>query len=133
MTTATSAWRALVQGPTQSGATLDQAGGLGLLASLFGSAFRANGGPVSAGRPYTVGELGREMFVPQTDGQIVPIARGGYGGGSQSIDQSRSYSIDARGAQVGVADQITAALRTYDGQLNRTLNQRQEIARKAFG
>ena len=85
-------------------ALTDSSASPGLLASLFGSAFRANGGPVSAGRPYTVGEIGREMFVPQVDGQIVPIGRGGYGGSSQSIDQSRSYSIDARGAQAGVAD-----------------------------
>ena len=33
---------------------------------------RANGGPVSSGRSYMVGERGPEMFVPNTGGRIVP-------------------------------------------------------------
>ena len=33
---------------------------------------RARGGPVIAGQPYIVGERGREAFVPETDGMIVP-------------------------------------------------------------
>lgn len=33
---------------------------------------RANGGPVSAGKSYMVGERGPEMFVPNTGGRIVP-------------------------------------------------------------
>jgi hypothetical protein len=32
----------------------------------------AAGGPVARGMPYTVGERGREMFVPATDGTIIP-------------------------------------------------------------
>ena len=38
-------------------------------APIFG---RQSGGPVSAGTPYTVGEAGPELFVPATDGSIVP-------------------------------------------------------------
>lgn len=34
--------------------------------------FRASGGPVMAGQSYIVGEAGRELFVPQTNGMIVP-------------------------------------------------------------
>jgi hypothetical protein len=33
---------------------------------------KAAGGPVQAGVPYTVGELGREMFVPAVNGTIIP-------------------------------------------------------------
>lgn len=33
---------------------------------------RAMGGSVNAGMAYTVGELGREVFVPNTSGQIIP-------------------------------------------------------------
>jgi hypothetical protein len=33
---------------------------------------RAMGGSVNAGQAYTVGELGREVFVPNTSGQIIP-------------------------------------------------------------
>jgi hypothetical protein len=39
---------------------------------------RAAGGPVSANRPYIVGEQGPELFVPSSSGSIVP--NGGMGG-----------------------------------------------------
>lgn len=35
-------------------------------------AYRADGGPVSAGAPYIVGEAGPELFVPRYSGSIVP-------------------------------------------------------------
>ena len=38
----------------------------------IGQFFRANGGPVSSGKSYMVGERGPEMFVPNTGGRIVP-------------------------------------------------------------
>lgn len=37
-----------------------------------GGGFRADGGPVTAGQRYIVGERGPEMFVPNTSGYIVP-------------------------------------------------------------
>lgn len=37
-----------------------------------GPAFEAEGGPVSGGKPYIVGEVGPELFVPNTGGTIVP-------------------------------------------------------------
>jgi phage-related minor tail protein len=53
--------------------------GLNLIGSqnkgnLFGQllGFRANGGPVSAGSPYIVGEKGPELFTPSTSGNITP-------------------------------------------------------------
>lgn len=45
---------------------------LSLATTVFSSAGRASGGPVAAGRPYRVGELGPELFVPGQAGQIVP-------------------------------------------------------------
>lgn len=36
---------------------------------------RAMGGPVKANRPYLVGEMGRELFIPKTPGIIVPNHR----------------------------------------------------------
>jgi TP901 family phage tail tape measure protein len=53
-------------------------GGGGFLSRIFGG-FRAEGGPVSAGRSYVVGERGPELFVPQGSGQIIP--NGGAAGG----------------------------------------------------
>jgi hypothetical protein len=38
----------------------------------FNFGFRANGGPVSSGFPYIVGERGPELFMPNTSGKIVP-------------------------------------------------------------
>lgn len=48
----------------------------GLVGSAFNSVpipnFRAEGGPVSGGSPYIVGEQGPELFVPSSSGSIVP-------------------------------------------------------------
>lgn len=50
--------------------------GSGPLGSLFGFAKgllgRATGGPVNEKQPYIVGEKGPEVFVPKTDGVIIP-------------------------------------------------------------
>ena len=51
-----------------------------LVASLFGSPGRASGGPVSAGRPYVVGERGPELFVPSNGGRIEQL-----GGGARNV------------------------------------------------
>ena len=40
--------------------------------SQHGAPGRQHGGPVSAGRPYMVGERGPEMFVPSQSGSVVP-------------------------------------------------------------
>lgn len=50
---------------------------IGLLSGLLGLPGRATGGPVSAGRPYLVGEHGPELFVPHGFGQIEPRGQGG--------------------------------------------------------
>ena len=47
-----------------------------LVGSLLGSPGRATGGPVSAGRPYLVGERGPEVFVPSSGGRIEHVGRG---------------------------------------------------------
>lgn len=67
----------------------------GLIGAIM-SGFRANGGPVSAGRAYTVGEMGREIFVPSSDGRVVPIGRGGgsgAGGVSLTVNNSAGAEI----------------------------------------
>ena len=62
-------------------------GGFGnILGSLFGG-FRANGGAVSAGKAYVVGERGAEMFVPNSSGQIIP-----NGGGGVTVNQTINLS-----------------------------------------
>ncbi|MGP1354755.1 MAG: tail tape measure protein [Parasphingopyxis sp.] len=54
-------------------------GGLLSLGSQLAAAFlgvpgRATGGPVAPGRAYRVGERGPELFVPDADGRIEPLA-----------------------------------------------------------
>lgn len=58
---------------------------LGNLFSAFLGGGRAGGGPVSAGRAYTVGESGPETFVPAGAGSIVP------GAGAMTV----TYNINA--------------------------------------
>lgn len=70
--------RALFKSPG-GGVGSSMIGGLtSLIAGLMGAPGRATGGPVSAGRAYTVGENGPELFVPSQGGRI---ERAGSGGG----------------------------------------------------
>ncbi|MGV2348214.1 MAG UNVERIFIED_CONTAM: hypothetical protein MIO30_31075, partial [Methylobacterium ajmalii] len=113
-----------LQGPTLSGATLDAASGGGGIGGLFQAifgAFRANGGPVEAGRGYTVGERGRELFIPNQNGQIVPIARGGGGDmGGDIVIGGDTISITS--AQGVTPQQMLAALAQRDQQFRRNIN-----------
>ena len=54
---------------------------------------RANGGPVTGGSPYIVGERGPELFVPGRSGSIVP--NGAMGG-----DVNVVVNVDAKGSSV---------------------------------
>ena len=58
-----------------------------------GGFFRANGGVVSAGKSYMVGERGAEMFVPNTGGRIVPNSD--LGGSTNIV-----VNVDASGSSV---------------------------------
>ena len=60
---------------------------------------RALGGPVSAGSPYMVGEVGKELFVPRTDGYIVPNS----GLGGVAITQNISVGAGVNRAEVAAA------------------------------
>ena len=69
---------------------------------------RQHGGPVTAGKPYVVGEAGAELFVPSQSGSIVP------GGGSKQLAAEIGKAV-ARAVQHGInvvipPDQITDAV-----------------------
>lgn len=67
------------------GSSAAKGGFLGIFKGLLG--FRANGGPVQGGGPYVVGENGPELFVPSTQGNIVPnMALAGAGAGNVSFE-----------------------------------------------
>lgn len=70
----------------------------GLIDSAFGG-FRAAGGSVSAGTPYVVGERGAELFVPSSNGTIVP-----NGGSGSTINITVNGAIDAEGTARTIVD-----------------------------
>lgn len=74
-------------------------GGLiGTLFSAFGAApGRSLGGPVRVGQAYTVGENGRETFVPTQSGRIINAAQMNRAGGSAQ-PVNLALNIDARGS-----------------------------------
>ncbi|MDT8372013.1 MAG: tape measure protein [Gammaproteobacteria bacterium] len=80
-------------------------GGSGQLGGIIGDAvssfggFRADGGPVSPGKSFIVGERGPELFTPRSSGQIIP--NGASSGGSVSV----MVNVDASGSSVEGDDQ----------------------------
>lgn len=76
---------------------------------------RAGGGPVSAGMPYVVGELGPEVVVPERSGTVIPNG-GSAGGGGVTVTISPGAFVinnpianDPRSMRV-LGDLMTAAL-----------------------
>jgi TP901 family phage tail tape measure protein len=73
---------------------------------------RANGGPVTAGKPYTVGERGIEVFVPAQSGKIIPnrqLATAGVGGTGPQVNVTINAGSVASEQQL--RDQIVDAVR----------------------
>src|SRR5439155_9941621 len=68
---------------------------LGAVLHSFGGGM-AEGGPVDPGSAYMVGEAGPEIFVPSTQGRILPNYALAGGGGI-----TINYHIDAHGAELG--------------------------------
>lgn len=70
--------------------------------------FMANGGPVSGGSPYIVGERGPELFVPRASGTIVPNDKmgGGVTVGSINISVENSGDSLSPAAQKQIAGQV---------------------------
>ena len=76
--------------------------GLGnIVESAFGG-FRANGGSVSAGTPYIVGEKGAELFVPNSSGSIIPNSNLGTSG--TTINLTVNGAIDPEGTARTIID-----------------------------
>ena len=82
------------------------------LAGFFGGMLkpRANGGPVTAGQPYLVGERGPELFVPSSNGGVV--ANDNMGGGV-TVVQNLNIST-------GVSQTVRAEIRNLMPQIAET-------------
>jgi hypothetical protein len=84
-----------------------------------GGGGRAAGGPVEAGRAYTVGEHGRELFVPSSAGRIlsVPQAKAAMGGGDgvvvhQTINVTTGVQQTVRNEIQSLMPQIAESAKT---------------------
>lgn len=82
-----------------------------VLGGALGLPGRATGGPVSSQRGYLVGEHGPELFVPPSDGRILPL----QGDGARRVEVSIQLAAPAgTGAPVALersSRQIAAAVR----------------------
>lgn len=76
-------------------ATGSGTGIVGAIMKSFGG-YMANGGPVSGGTPYVVGERGPELFVPSRNGTIVP--NGAAGG--VTVNQNISFGAGVSRAEI---------------------------------
>jgi hypothetical protein len=79
------------------------AGGVQSIMPTFGGA-RADGGPISGGMAYLVGERGPEIVVPRNSGTVIPNDRIG----GPSINQT--INIDARGADASIVPRLRAEM-----------------------
>jgi hypothetical protein len=77
------------EGGTSSGGILSS------LVNSFTGLFKAEGGPVSANRPYIIGEKGAELFIPRSSGNIIPNNKLAMGGGNQPSVTNVNYNIQA--------------------------------------
>lgn len=85
---------------TPLGAGGGKIGKFGTLGPNYGIPQRANGGPVTSGSPYIVGERGPELFVPGRSGTIVPNDKMGGGSSTNVV-----VNVDASGSKVEGNDQ----------------------------
>lgn len=102
------------------------AAGGGLAAEGFGGWF-AEGGDVTPGMGYIVGEQGPELLFPNVGGTIVPhsMVEGGKAG---------SLYIDARGADAGVEQRLLRAIRiSEDRAVARSISGTRDISRRTTG
>jgi hypothetical protein len=92
-------------------------------AGMLGLKGKAEGGSVGNKQPYIVGEKGPELFVPKTDGTIVPNHELGpfrhHGGGVQAggVDMSKSQWAKALLGKLNapISDANTAAIEKWMG------------------
>lgn len=74
-----------------------------VVGSLFGGG-KASGGAVNSGTSYLVGEKGAELFVPKTDGTIIPNNRLGGGSSVTNININVTGALDREGVARQIVD-----------------------------
>jgi lambda family phage tail tape measure protein len=87
----------------------------GFMAGLPG---KADGGPVSAGMPYIVGERQPELFIPHTAGTIVPSVAG------KTINVTNIMNIDSRTDRAAFMAEVGNVLEANNRQIRDAFEQR---------
>lgn len=90
------------------------ANGMAQVAAIRSTQYRANGGPMSAGSPYIVGERGPELIVPNQAANVVPNDQ--LGGGNFTIN------ISANDTE-GFDELLTKRRGTLMSLINQSLNE----------
>lgn len=112
------------------GGNFSQSWGDRMIASVAPKlSFRANGGPVSAGQAYIVGERRPELFVPRTSGTIIPsinvgrqapevqvVVQNNTGTPMQAKKQT-TQQADGRVLQTIILQTVTDAVYTNEGHM----------------
>ena len=98
-------------------------GSMGGLVGAFGSwftglGFRESGGPVSAGRPYVVGEKRPELFIPKTDGYIAPDTSSLASANNVNINITAMDSQSVMGAMSNVKRELVQMLNSTSRNYN---------------
>lgn len=70
--------------------------GFGSLLKMLGIGTRADGGHITAGSPYIVGERGPEMIVPSMSGTVIPNHAMAVQGGGKSFTYAPSIRVDGQ-------------------------------------
>ena len=118
-----------VSGPSGSA----KSGGVGgFLSGILNSGlkiagFLADGGPVSAGSTYMVGEEGPELFTSGTSGHITPNHQLG------GVTNNHTYHVDARGStdQAGTEMAVHRAMAaTYSKSVQSSVSAQREMAKR---
>lgn len=113
-------------------AALPQEAGRGFLGQIFGfGGNRASGGGVKAGSSYTVGENGRETFVPTQNGYIIPNQKNVNGGGAGMggvvklvVEEGSMFSARVEQISGPIAVQAATASVSYSSDQMRTQRRR---------
>jgi phage-related minor tail protein len=84
----------------------------GAITGIFG---RANGGTVQANKPYLIGERGAELFVPNTNGTVVPNNQMKSSGTNVNITIN---TVDARGIDELLTDRRSTIVNLINDALN---------------
>lgn len=79
------------------GGKVQSSGIIGAIMGAFGK--RATGGPITAGKPYMVGERGPELVVPSRNGNVIPNNQLQDGGGI-TIVQNNSFGAGVSRAEI---------------------------------